>query len=229
MTLLVTVEGIYETNKGSNQKDYTEFKFDINVDRVKQTGIETHILRRFIPMEIKKHKKLPICDKVKSFLITEIKKVDDKISIEGKNIAEMTETEIQQLATLFDIYEMPLPNVMSISALREHACKLYLRDVTGLDVEDLKVQKTMSCFKETPSGEMKFDLGDDEICVDLSLLKDKNIKETKTIKQNLSDYLANLKEKFSSSQSVKIPKEPETDSSGDADDDFDLNDIIPDV
>ena len=186
MTLKVTVEGLYETNVGSNQKKYTQFRFDILVDRVKQSGIETHILHRFIPMEIKKHKKMPVCDKVKNFLITDIQKIDDKISIDGKNIAEMSETEIQQLAALFDIYCMPLPNIMSITALRERACQEYLKNVAGIDIDKDEVKKTLNCYTVTPAGTYKFELGEDQICVDTALLKDANIKDVKTTKLNIS-------------------------------------------
>lgn len=217
MTLKVTVEGLYETNVGSNQKKYTEFHFDILVDRVKQSGIETHILRRFIPMEIKKRKKMPVCDKVKNFLITDIQKIDDKIAIDGKNIAEMNETEIQQLAALFDIYSIPLPNIMSITALRERACQEYLKNVAGLDIDKDEIKKTLNCYTVTPAGTYKFELGEEQICVDTALLKDANIKEVKTTKLNISEFLNSVKNKILDNKVEKLNE----DQSGNGEDETD--------
>lgn len=202
MTLKVKVEGIYETKKGVSQKDYTNFNFDINVDRVKQAGIETHILRRFIPMIIKKKKNAPVCDKVTHFIITDIQKIDDKISIAGKDIKEMNEWEIQNLAALFDLYEIPLPNTMSITAMREKAILTYLKNVANINVDDNKVRATLSCYDRLPNGTYKFNLKDDDkYVVDVSLLKDSNIKETKTVKQNITELLNKLSGKSTEDKS----------------------------
>ena len=146
-----------------------------------------------------------------------LKSIDDKIAIDGKNIAEMNETEIQQLAALFDIYSIPLPNIMSITALRERACQEYLKNVAGLDIDKDEIKKTLNCYTVTPAGTYKFELGEEQICVDTALLKDANIKEVKTTKLNISEFLNSVKNKILGNKVEKLNE----DQSGNGEDETD--------
>ena len=87
----VTVEGLFESNIGSGQKKYYDFKYTFKVARLSEKGIETHILRRYLPYYIKRDKKNAsrLFSKVKNFLITEIVKLDEECYLKGKDILSL--------------------------------------------------------------------------------------------------------------------------------------------
>lgn len=155
-TYKYTVEGIYETDKGSG-KDYTSFNYDITLSRFREGGAGTHILRRFLPLLIKKDKKNPLLSKIKQWLITDCQKVDDKFKLEGKNINELNEYEIQELACMYDLYEIPLPSTTSITDLREKATLIYMKKVLKVPMETTEQKLENEFFKKQDDGTIKFD------------------------------------------------------------------------
>lgn len=155
-TFKYTVEGIYETDKGSG-KDYTSFNYDITLSRFREGGAGTHILRRFLPLLIKKDKKNPLLSKIKQWLITDCQKVDDKFRLEGKNINELSEYEIQELACMYDLYEVPLPSTTSITDLRAKASQIYLKKVLKVPMKTTEEKLQNEFFKKQDDGTIKFD------------------------------------------------------------------------
>lgn len=155
-TYKYTVEGIYETDKGSG-KDFTSFNYEIVLSRFREGGAGTHILRRFLPLLIKKDKKNPLLSKIKQWLITDCKKIDDKFKLEGKNINELNEYEIQELACMYDLYEIPLPSTTSITDLREKATLIYMKKVLKVPMETTEQKLENEFFKKQDDGTIKFD------------------------------------------------------------------------
>lgn len=165
MTFQITVEGIYESDIGSGQKKFTPFKFDFKVARFKKEGIETHILRRFIPLLVKDLKNKPIFSKVKSFCVTELKQIDDNFVLEGKDINKLNEWEIQELATMYDLYDIPLPSSMSIVELREKAILAYMKNVLKIPMSTPKEKEALAFFEKMEDGTYKLNLGDEQVTV----------------------------------------------------------------
>ena len=180
------VEGIYETDKGSG-KELTSFNFTIKLSRFKEQGAGTHILRRFLPICIKNQNKTPLLSEIKHWLITDIQKVSDEFPLVGKEINKMNEQEIQELACMYDLYEIPLPNTTSITELREKAEQAYMQRILKIPMDTIDEQKKLSFFKEQSDGSLKFDLGDEILKVELiENFVGKKIEEKK---KTLSDFL----------------------------------------
>lgn len=196
-----SVEGIYETDKGSG-KDYTNFNFDINLARFEgqEDGAGTHILRRFLPILIKKMKNKPFFSSVKYWTITDIQKVSDDFPLEKKNIAELNDYEIQELACMYDLYEVPTPYTTTISEARRTAQQAYLKKVFGIKIGTPEEQLKYSFFKKQEDGTIKFDMGEEELIVEI-----KNIykKEKEVVKKTtLSDLIKKAGQVISDGLSV---------------------------
>lgn len=183
---LYKVEGIYETDKGSG-KDYTNFNFDIKLSRFYPEGAGTHILRRFLPVLIKQQKNKPLFSGVRSWVITDIKKISDEFPLAGKDISEMDENEIQQLACMYDIFEIPLPGTMSITELREKAMLGYMKKVLKIPMKTPEEQAKLEFFKRQPDGTLKLDLGNEKLIVETV---DNYIgKKQEVKKKSLADFI----------------------------------------
>jgi len=211
-----TVEGIYETDKGST-KDFTNFKFEIKLPRFYEQGAGTHILRRFLPILIRQKKNAPLFSKVKSWIITDSKKVSDDFPLVGKDIAEMNEQEIQELACMYDIYEIPLPFTLSISELREKATLCYMKKVLKVKMDTPKEMQENTFFKRQPDGTLKLDLGNEKVIV--SLVSNYIGKKVETKKKTLEDYLKNIGQTFTNGilQVKNQIDDGQPDNNGDAD------------
>lgn len=183
-----TVEGIYETDKG-NGKDYTPFSFVIRLSRFYEDGAGSHILRRFLPILIRKQKNKPLLSGIRSWLITDVKKVSDEFPLEGKDISEMDEQEIQELACMYDLFEIPLPNTVSISELRNKAMIAYMKKVLKIPMKTPEEQSKLDFFKRQPDGTLKLDLGGQKLVVNVidNYLGKKEVVRKKT----LSDFIKN--------------------------------------
>ena len=191
--LEVTVEGIYESDTGSGQKKYQSFKYTFKTSRVREKGIETHVMRRFIPMLIEKDKKNSgiIFSRLKSFLITSIKKVDDSNSIIGKNIRNFSIWEIQDLAATFDLLKVPLPNSCSITEMRDLAILAYMEKVLKIPMKSTKDKASLAFMEKQSDGTFKLNLGDEEVLADIPAGYFENMEKIKKpeAKKSLSDFV----------------------------------------
>ena len=182
------VEGIYETDKGSG-KDYTNFEFDIKLSRFFPEGAGSHIVARFLPTLIKKQKNKPLYSGLRHWVITDVQKESDGFPLEGKEINKMNEDEIQQLACMYDLFEIPLPATMSITELREKAMIAYMKKVLEIPMKTPEEQMKLSFFKRQEDGSLKLDLGEEVLKVQV---KDKFAdKKTEVKKKSLSDFIGN--------------------------------------
>lgn len=168
--LKIAVEGVYESDIGSGQKKYQNFSYEFLTSRITPRGIETHVMRRFIPMLIAKdkNKKNVIFSRLQSFVITNIQKVDDnKDSILGKDIMEFDYWQIQDLAATLDLYEIPLAGTCSITELREKAVLAYMKKVLKIPMKDGKDKSQLEFFKKLPDGTFKLELGNEKVIVEI--------------------------------------------------------------
>lgn len=158
--LEVTVEGVYESDIGSGQKKYQNFNYNFEISREIEQGIETHVLRRFVPYLISNDKnkaKIPF-SRIKSFIITDVKKNDKKSPIIGKDIKELSAWDIQDLACLFDLYKVPLHGKFSITELKNRTILAYMEKVLKVPMKTPEEKAQQEFFKKMPDGTFKVDL-----------------------------------------------------------------------
>ncbi|MCD8378064.1 MAG: hypothetical protein LUB59_04670 [Candidatus Gastranaerophilales bacterium] len=174
--LIINVEGVYESDVGTNQKKYTEFNYTFKTSRLSEKGVDSHIAKRFIPMLVANDKsKKTIFSRLRSFNIISIKETDDKDSIIGKNIDELNDWQIQDLACTFDLYEVPLWGKHTFTVIKEKATSAYLKKVWNIDLNE-----------KNPDGTLKYDL--DKVGVEIPAgYFDK--KEKQIRKQKVSDVI----------------------------------------
>lgn len=183
-----TIEGIYETDKG-NGKDYTPFNFKIKLPRFdnQEKGACTHILRRFLPILIKNMKNKPLLSGIRHWVITDVQKVSDTFPLEGKEINNLNEYELQELACMYDLYEIPLPSTIAISELREKAQQAYMKKVLQIPMDKIEEQEQLDFFVRQPDGSLKFDLGNQILKIEVV---DNYIgKKVEVKKKSLSDFI----------------------------------------
>lgn len=158
--LKIKVEGVYESDTGSGQRQYEGYSYDINISKTTERGIMTHIQRRFIPYLIAKDKEKvsKIFSRLRTCVITDTQTVSDKDSIIDKDINEMNEWQIQDLACLFDLYEIPLPHTCSITEMREQAILAYMKVVLKVPMNTPEERAELDFIKPYPDGTYKLDL-----------------------------------------------------------------------
>lgn len=164
--LEVTVEGIYESDIGSGQKKYKDFKYTFKTSRLSEKGLGTHVKKRFVPLLIAKDKTKSgiVYSRMKSFLITDIKKIEDtKDSVIGKEIMTLNAEQIQDLACTFDLYKIPLPNTCSITELRELAVLAYMEKVLKIPMKTTQDKEEIDCLEKQSDGTFKLNLGDEKV------------------------------------------------------------------
>lgn len=91
------------------------------------------------------------------------KVLDKKVEIKGKDVLQMSEDQIQDLATMFDIKQIPVRGFFTdINDLRDAAARLYLKKVQGIYVD--KVPDFWKFNEET--GGRTFSWGEQKVIVD---------------------------------------------------------------
>jgi len=167
--LKVTVEGIYESDIGSGQKKFENFNYVFEISKEKPDGIDTHVLRRFIPYLISKdkNKKNIPCSRIRNYLITNVEKIDKKTNLIGKDILSLDEWEIQDLACLLDLYEVPVAGKMSIMALREKTAEAYLKKVLKVPMKTALEKAQLAFYKQLPDGTFKLDFGNEKLLAEI--------------------------------------------------------------
>lgn len=156
----ITVEGVYESDTGSGQRQYEGYSYDFNISKPTDRGIMTHIQKRFIPYLIGKDKTKvsKIFSRLRTCIITNAQTIDDKKTIIGKDINELNEWEIQDLACLFDLYEVPLPHTCSISEMREKATIAYMKTVLKIPMSTPQERSQLDFIKQLPDGTYRLNL-----------------------------------------------------------------------
>lgn len=188
----VTVEGLFESNIGSGQKKYYDFKYEFEVARLSEKGLETHILRRYLPYYIRKDKKNAsrLFSKVKNFVITDIQKLDKEVYLKGKDIATLSELEIQDLACLYDLYSIPVTGVLNIQELRKKAMLAYMEKVLKVPMKTPEEKSKLDFFEVQEDGSYELKLDSLEIEIVDGYFKDKVAKTVK--KKSIADFVGKM-------------------------------------
>lgn len=153
----VVVEGIYESITGNAQSKHIPFNLVFEVARMKKEGIETHLEKRLIPylLKTKKDYKTNLFSKLKRYRIVEIEKLDKECNLFGKEVMELDEWELQQLATLYDLYEAPLAGIYPINETREKTALAYFKKVLKVPLKTVQDKQKADFLVQTNDGSFK--------------------------------------------------------------------------
>ena len=157
--LEVKFDGIVEFATGSGQSRYESFEYTMQTARENEAGLYTHIVNRFAPMLIKQDKKfkgLPF-KKIKSLVITEVKKLSTENYLIGKDILSLDEKELQDFACFYDLYEVPLAGTQALSLIREKALVAYMHKVKKIPMKKPEEKLKWKWFIQQPDGTFRFD------------------------------------------------------------------------
>lgn len=213
--LKVTVQGVYESDVGSGQKKFKEFNYTVELTRENPDGIATHLMKRIVPYLIakdKNKKEVPF-SRIKSLIMTNIEHIDKKSSLLGKDILELNDWEIQDLACLFDLYEVPLYGKLSIYEVKYKTAEAYLKKVLGVPMKDAKEKMQSGFFKQQADGTFKLDFGSQKCTVEIPdgyFEKEEKMKEApKTLAyyyQKAGMAIANAVLSATGNEPVETPK-----------------------
>ena len=153
----VTVEGIYESITGNAQSKHIPFNLVIEVARIKKEGIETHLEKRLIPYLLKTEKKFKdnLFSKIKHYRIVDIEKLDKECFLFGKEVMDLNEFELQQLATLYDLYEAPLYGIYPLNTARELTALAYFKKVLKVPLKTVKDKQKADFLVQATDGSFK--------------------------------------------------------------------------
>ena len=186
----VTVEGIYESQTGSGQSKYINFEIKFTTSRPNTIGLDTHIQKRYIPYYLKtekKYKEYPFT-KLQSYVVKSIDKVDGESPMINKDFLELTDLEIQDLAAMYDLYEVPLYGIYPIWEMRDKAALAYMKKVLKMPMSTPKEKEEIAQLEKLADGTFKLKLEKGELKVKF---KESFFAkaDTKTIKKvSISDF-----------------------------------------
>lgn len=186
----IKVEGIYESQTGNGQSQYINFNLTFTTSRPDIKGIDTHIQKRYIPYYLKtidKYKKQPFT-KLKSYIITSFKKLDETPSIINKDITKMNDLEIQDAACYYDLYEVPLYGIYPTWEMQNKLGEIYLKQVLKMPMKNANDKALIEQFKKQPDGNYKFILAEGELIFKHKNKFFKTIEEAKKVKLSIADF-----------------------------------------
>ena len=193
----ITVEGIYESSTGINQSKFIPFNLTFEVCRMKFAGIETHIEKRLIPylLKTKKEFKANLFTKLQNYRITTYKKLEKECELFGKKVMELDEFELQQLATLYDLYEAPLAGIYSLQVAREMTALAYFKKVLGISLKTPKEKLQAPFLIQNSDGSFKPDFSktDTTIIKNMAFFKTETKEMVKKI--DVNDYIKAIEQK----------------------------------
>ncbi len=190
--LEVKIEGIYESDIGSGEKKFYPFEYTYKTARINQKGLFTHALKRHAPYLIQKdkNKNNKLFSRIQTMNISDIKVLDEECYLEGKDINELNDWEIQDLACLYDLYDIPLYGVYSIGESREKATLAYMEYVLNIPMKTNREKDALDFFEKEDDGTYKLNLKGQKVIIEIeeALL---NKKKNGVAKKGLSDFIQN--------------------------------------
>ena len=207
----IAVEGIYESQTGNGQSKYINFELKFTTSRPNTIGLDTHIQKRYIPYYLKtekKYKENPFT-KLQSYVVKSIDKVDGESPMINKDFLELTDLEIQDLAAMYDLYEVPLYGIYPIWEMRDKAALAYMKKVLKMPMSTPKEKEAVTQLEKLADGTFKLKLEKGELKVKF---KESFFAkaDTKTIKKvSISDFDIDEKPFNLSEASDEIPTDIE--------------------
>lgn len=191
----VTYEGVYSSTVGQYRRTIP-FRFEHEVAGNHTDCLESHLKKRYVPMMIAKTKNLkdPF-ERLVSFRLVNYEKNNKPNPLKGKDIFELNEWEVQELARTFNLFEIPLPFTTTLSELRQKAAFQYLKRVKGLNIDTDREKAQFDFYKKDLSGAWVIDL-DEPLLIEVN----EQEKDAKTVQKKIS-----LKEALGIKEDIQLP------------------------
>lgn len=148
----VKYEGVYSSTVGQYKRTIP-FKFEHEVAGNHTDALESHLKKRYVPMMIAQSKNLkdPF-ERLVSFRLVDYEKNNKSNPLNGKELFDLNEWELQELARTFNLFEIPLPFTTTLSELKQKAAFQYLKRVKGLKIDTDKEKMKFDFFKKDLNG-----------------------------------------------------------------------------
>lgn len=192
----VKYEGVYSSTVGQYKRTIP-FRFEHEVAGNHTDALESHLKKRYVPMMIAKAKNLkdPF-ERLVSFRLVDYEKNDKPNPINGKDLFELNEWELQELARTFNLFEIPLPFTTTLSELKQKAAFQYLKRIKGLKIDTDKEKMEFDFFKKDLNGSWVIEL-DEPLIIEI----DKNkTEDAQAVKKKIS-----LKEALGIKEDIQLP------------------------
>ncbi len=190
--LKVSVSGSYYT-EGSQGKENTNYDFTKEIPDIPENWILALIKSRFLPIWVSEARKAnknawKIFDGVKSCYLAESVEIAKDDGLKDKDIFEMTEVELQNVAAKYLLTEVPLPFTVPIKELRNSVALNYLKLYKGIKVNSNEDRERLAFFKRNISGEWLLDFGEEAFILEEMIHKEESFDKP-IVKQTLSEIL----------------------------------------
>lgn len=192
----IKCSGTYFT-QGQHGKDITDFDFEKEIPSCPELWIDSVVQKRMLPIWIEEERKKPKGkDKYKRFdgidscQIFEFEEIDETDSFIGKDVLNMDEKQIQEVASALVLIEVPLPRKLNIKQLRNECVLAYLSVVQKVEMKKESNKEALDFYKKTPSGTWVVDFsGQSCIIEEVVHPADKHKVVTKIEQKSLSDLM----------------------------------------
>lgn len=192
----VKYEGVYSSTVGQYKRTIP-FRFEHEVAGNHTDALESHLKKRYVPMMIAKAKNLkdPF-ERLVSFRLVDYEKNNKPNPINGKDLFELNEWELQELARTFNLFEIPLPFTTTLSELKQKAAFQYLKRIKGLKIDTDKEKMEFDFFKKDLNGSWVIEL-DEPLIIEID---ENKTEDTQTVKKKIS-----LKEALGIKEDIQLP------------------------
>lgn len=192
----VKYEGVYSSTVGQYKRTIP-FRFEHEVAGNHTDALESHLKKRYVPMMIAKAKNLkdPF-ERLVSFRLVDYEKNDKPNPINGKDLFELNEWELQELARTFNLFEIPLPFTTTLSELKQKAAFQYLKRIKGLKIDTDKEKMKFDFFKKDLNGSWVIEL-DEPLIIEID---ENKTEDTQAVKKKIS-----LKEALGIKEDIQLP------------------------
>lgn len=192
----VKYEGVYSSTVGQYKRTIP-FRFEHEVAGNHTDALESHLKKRYVPMMIAKAKNLkdPF-ERLVSFRLVDYEKNNKPNPINGKDLFELNEWELQELARTFNLFEIPLPFTTTLSELKQKAAFQYLKRIKGLKIDTDKEKMEFDFFKKDLNGSWVIEL-DEPLIIEID---ENKTEDAQAVKKKIS-----LKEALGIKEDIQLP------------------------
>ena len=192
----VKYEGVYSSTVGQYKRTIP-FRFEHEVAGNHTDALESHLKKRYVPMMIAQSKNLkdPF-ERLVSFRLVDYEKNNKSNPINGKDLFELNEWEIQELARTFNLFEIPLPFTTTLSELKQKAAFQYLKRIKGLKIDTDKEKMEFDFFKKDLNGSWVIEL-DEPLIIEVD---ENKTEDAQTVKKKIS-----LREALGIKEDIQLP------------------------
>lgn len=144
-----TCSGSYY-NSGKEVIDYEGVKVLVPKTALEEVAV-MHMQSRYLPNALKADTRYKErVHKIRQIHVDDMKEVDGELSYVGKNIKELSDAELQDLATVMDLRRIPLPVRQSGQSLRDMRVTAYMVFAEKILGNDMKREDVEKDFAKLP-------------------------------------------------------------------------------